>query len=74
MKSSYEAWHELFVNDAENRSRICDEGRTLVGKADDVTALVTLFDVDMAAMGAMTMATGKGAAKSMLEMKLGKTT
>ena len=53
LKSSYEAWHELFVNDAENRSRICGEGRTLVGKADDVTALVTLFDVDMAAMGAM---------------------
>ena len=53
LKSSYEAWHELFVNDAENRSTICDESRTLFGKADDATALVTLFDVDMAAMGAM---------------------
>jgi hypothetical protein len=53
LKSSYEAWHEVFVNDAENRSKICDEGRTLFGKADDATALVTLFDVDMAAMGAM---------------------
>ena len=53
LKSSYEAWHELFVNDAENRSKICDESQTLVGKADHTTALVTLFDVDMAAMGAM---------------------
>ena len=53
LKSSYEAWHELFINDAENRTKICDESKTLVGKADDDTALVTLFDVDMEAMGAM---------------------
>jgi len=53
LKSSYEAWHELFVNDAENRSKICNESRTLLDKADDATALVTLFNVDMAAMGAM---------------------
>ena len=51
LKSSYEAWHEIFVNDAENRSKICDESRTLFGKADDTTALVTLFDVDMAEIG-----------------------
>ena len=30
-----------------------DESKTLVGKADDATALVTLFDVDMKAMGAI---------------------
>ena len=53
LKSTYEAWHDLFVNDAENRSKICDESKTLVGKAEDATALVTLFDVDMEAMGAM---------------------
>ena len=53
LKSSYEAWHELFVNDAENRTKICDESKTLVGKANDSTALVTLFDVDMEAMGGM---------------------
>ena len=53
LKSSYEAWHEVFVNDVDNRSKICDESKTLVGKANDSTALVTLFDVDMAAMGAM---------------------
>jgi hypothetical protein len=53
LKSSYEAWHELFVSDAENRSKVCDESRTLFGKADGATALVTLFNVDMAALGAM---------------------
>jgi len=53
LKSSYEAWHKLFINDAEKRSTICDDSRTLVGKANDTTALVTFFNVDMAAMGAM---------------------
>ena len=53
LKSSYEAWHELFVNDAAARSKICDESRTLVGKANDTNGLVTLFNVDMEAMGAM---------------------
>ena len=53
LKSSYEAWYELFADDGENRTKICNENRTLVGKADNSTALVTLFDVDMAAMGAM---------------------
>ena len=53
LKSSYEIWHELFVNDAVNRSKICDESKTLVGQANETTALVTLFDVDGVAMGAM---------------------
>ena len=53
LKPKYEAWHDLFVNDAENRSKRCDESKTLVSKADDATALVTLFDVDMESMGAM---------------------
>ena len=53
LKSSYEAWHQVFVNDADRRSRICDESRTLVGKANEKTAIVTVFGVDMEAMGAM---------------------
>jgi hypothetical protein len=53
LKSSYEAWRELFDNDADNRLKICDESKTLVGKADDSTVLVTFFDMDVAAMGAM---------------------
>ena len=53
LKSAYEAWHQVFVNDADRRSRICDESRTLVGKANEKTAIVTVFGVDMEAMGAM---------------------
>ena len=53
LKSSYEAWHQVFVNDADRRSRICDESRTLVGKPNEETAIVTVFGVDMEAMGAM---------------------
>ena len=53
LKSSYEAWYQVFVNDADRRSRICDESRTLVGKANEKTAIVTVFGVDMEAMGKM---------------------
>ena len=53
LKSSYEAWHAVFADDGENRSKICDDSKTLVAKANDSTALVTFFDVDMEAMGAM---------------------
>jgi hypothetical protein len=53
LKSSYEAWHELFVKDAETRSKMCNDSRTFFSKASDTTALVTLLNVDMEAMGAM---------------------
>ena len=53
LKSSFEAWHQLFLNDSDRRSQICDESRTLVGKANEKTAIVTVFGVDMEAMGAM---------------------
>jgi hypothetical protein len=53
LKSSYETWKELFDIDADNRSTICDENRTLVGQANETTAIVTLFSVDMEAMGKM---------------------
>ena len=53
LKSSYGAWKLLFDGDADNRSNICDESRTLVGQANDTTAIVTVFDVDMEAMGKM---------------------
>ena len=45
--------HGVFINDAEKHSTICDDSRTLVGKANDKTALMAFFNVDMAAMGAM---------------------
>ena len=53
LKSSYEAWRELFDNEVGNRSKICDESKTLVGKVSDSTVLVTFFDMNVAAMGAM---------------------
>ena len=53
LKSSFEAWHQLFLVDSDRRSQICDESRTLVGKANENTAIVTVFGVDMEAMGAM---------------------
>ena len=53
LKSSYDAWKTVFDNDADNRSQICDESKTLAGKANDTTAMVTLFDVNMDALGQM---------------------
>ena len=53
LKSSYEDWHKLFLDDKDNRKKICNETRTLVGKANDKTAVVTLFDVDELAMKEM---------------------
>jgi len=32
---------------------MCDESRTLVAKANQTTAIVTIFDVDIEAMGGM---------------------
>ena len=53
LKSSYEDWYKLFLEDKDNRKKICNESRTLVGKANDKTAVVTLFDVDEIAMKGM---------------------
>ena len=53
LKSSYEDWHKLFLEDTDNRAKICNENRTLVGKANEKTAVITLFDVDEAAMNGM---------------------
>ena len=53
LKSSYEDWHKLFLDDTDNRAKICNESQTLVGKANDKTAVITLFDVDEAAMKEM---------------------
>ena len=53
LKSSYEAWEEIFISHEDVRSSICDESKTLFAKANDTTALVTIFDVDMEGMGKM---------------------
>ncbi len=53
LKSSYQDWHNLFLKDADNRSNICDESRTLVGQVNESTAVITLFEVNKAAMEGM---------------------
>lgn len=49
-KSSYEDWKSLFDAD-EERANSCDKSQTKVGQTDEHTGLITLFDVDMGAMG-----------------------
>ena len=51
LKQSFENWKKLFDNDTA-RAEFCDESKTLVGKADDKTALIALFGVDQAKMNA----------------------
>lgn len=45
LKQSYDAWKEIFDSDSA-RAEFCDDSRTMVGKVDDSTALIALFDVD----------------------------
>ena len=53
LKASYEAWKSMFDDHAPVRADVCDDTRTLFGKASDTTALISIFDVDMEKMGAM---------------------
>ena len=50
IKSSYEAWKAIFNSNPATREEFADESRTRVAKADDNTAMVQLFDVDMQKM------------------------
>ena len=50
LKASYDDWKSLFDAD-EERADFCDESQTKVGRVDEHTGLITLFDVDMEAMG-----------------------
>ena len=52
LKSSYEDWKSLFDAHTE-RANFCDESQTKVGRVDEHTAIITLFDVDMEGMGKM---------------------
>ena len=52
LKSSYEDWKSLFDAD-EERANFCDERQTKVGRVDEHTGMITLFDVDMEGMGKM---------------------
>jgi|TARA_B100000953_G_scaffold21189_1_gene17619 hypothetical protein len=53
IKSSYDSWKAVFDADPGNRKEFADESRTRVGKVDENTAMVQLFDVDMQKMSQM---------------------
>ena len=47
--NNYDEWRASFDNHAE-RASVCDESRTTVGKIDDQSCIVMLYNVDMAGM------------------------
>tara|TARA_B100002019_G_scaffold117670_1_gene101036 strand:+ start:312 stop:575 length:264 start_codon:yes stop_codon:yes gene_type:complete len=47
--ANYDEWKEAFDNHAE-RATICDESKTTVGKINDTSCIVMLYDVDMQGM------------------------
>jgi len=53
IKSSYDNWKAVFDADPAGRGKFADETRTRVGKVDEKTAMVQLFDVDMQKMSKM---------------------
>ena len=53
IKSSYNSWKAVFDADPGGRNGFVDETRTRVGKLDDKTAMVQLFNVDMQKMSQM---------------------
>ena len=50
IKSSYDGWKAVFDSNPAGRQEFADDSRTRVAKADDNTAMVQLFDVDMQKM------------------------
>ena len=47
--ANYDEWKEAFDNHAE-RATICDESKTTVGKINDTSCIVMLYDVDIQGM------------------------
>ena len=47
--NDYSAWKKDFDSHKE-RAAVCDETKTTVGKIDDKSCMVMLYDVDMAGM------------------------
>ena len=50
IKSSYESWKAIFDSNPADRQEFADDTRTRIAKADENTAMVQLFDVDMQKM------------------------
>ena len=47
--ANYDEWKEAFDKHTE-RATICDESKTTVGKVNDTSCIVMLYDVDMQGM------------------------
>ena len=47
--ANYDEWKEAFDNHSE-RATICDESKTTVGKINDTSCIVMLYDVNMQGM------------------------
>ena len=45
LKSSFEAWEKLFLNDEDNKEQV-EKGNIFYGKASDKTALIVMKEVD----------------------------
>ena len=44
--ANYDAWKEAFDKHAE-RAEVCDESKTTVGKVDDSSCIVMLYDLSL---------------------------
>ena len=67
IKSSYDSWKAIFDSNPAERQEFADETRTRVAKADDNTAMVQLFDVDMQKMSKVLNNQNSTAAEVMAE-------
>ncbi|MEE3196086.1 MAG: hypothetical protein VX260_03915 [Candidatus Neomarinimicrobiota bacterium] len=67
IKSSYDSWKAIFDSNTADRQEFADETRTRVAKADDNTAMVQLFDVDMQKMSKVLNNPNSTAAEVMAE-------
>ena len=67
IKSSYDSWKAIFDSNPADRQEFADETRTRVAKADDNTAMVQLFDVDLQKMSKVLNNPNSTAAEVMAE-------
>ena len=47
--ANYDEWKKTFDNHTE-RATVCDESKTTIGKVNDTSCIVMLYDVDMQRM------------------------
>lgn len=47
--ANYDEWEKTFDKHTE-RAAVCDESKTTIGKVDDTSCIIMLYDVDMQRM------------------------